>query len=77
MIIFISVYNDPVSCLVVNENQVISGTTSNRIGIHSNIDKQNQVIIYFILFYQKLAIQFNFRQHFPKVDYNQIILKAL
>jgi hypothetical protein len=56
VIIFISVYNDPVSCLVVNENQVISGTTSNRIGIHSNIDKQNQVIIYFVLFYQKLAI---------------------
>jgi WD repeat-containing protein 81 len=49
----LKVYNDPVSCLVVNENQIISGTTSNKIGIHSNIDKQNQVIKIFLKIHVK------------------------
>jgi hypothetical protein len=38
------VYNDPVTCICINDHsQMISGTSSNKIGIHSNIDKLNQI----------------------------------
>ena len=53
------VHNDPVTCLVVNENQFISGTTSNRIGIHSNIDKHNQVT--YLLTYFKYLNSLNLK----------------
>jgi WD repeat-containing protein 81 len=40
----LKVYSDPVTCICVNDNhQMISGTSSNKIGIHSNIDKLNQI----------------------------------
>ena len=39
----IKVYNEPVPYLTVTDNQLITATSSNKIGIHSNIDKPNQV----------------------------------
>lgn len=39
----IKCYNEPVPFISVNHNQLITSTSSNKIGIHSNIDKANQV----------------------------------
>ena len=41
--LYIIVYNEPVPFLNINENQLIAATNSNKIGIHSNIDKPQQV----------------------------------
>jgi len=39
------VFNEPLPYLVANGNQLITATSSNKIGIHSNIDKLGQVNI--------------------------------
>jgi hypothetical protein len=39
----IKVYSEPVPFLTVNQDQIITSTSSNKVGIHSNIENQNQV----------------------------------
>ncbi len=39
------VFNEPLPYLIVNSNQLITATSSNKIGMHSNIDKLGQVNI--------------------------------
>jgi hypothetical protein len=39
----IKVYNEPVNSLTVSPNLIVSATSSNKIGIHSNLDNPNQV----------------------------------
>ncbi len=38
----IKVYNEPVPFLSISDTQIITGTNSNKIGIHSNLDKSSQ-----------------------------------
>lgn len=39
----IKVWNEPVPFLTINDNQLITSTSSNKIGIHSNVDKPSQI----------------------------------
>ncbi|CAF0855447.1 unnamed protein product [Brachionus calyciflorus] len=41
----IKVYNEPVPFMSVNQNQLITATGSNKIGIHSNIEKASQMTV--------------------------------
>ena len=38
----LKVYNEPVPYLTVSESQLITSTSSNKIGIHTHIDKPTQ-----------------------------------